>query len=78
MKKVKILYLICSVLQIVGLMMIICDLYISKALAFLPILIGIAGFAAFVKLFLLERSPVIDQIAAVAGLGIIFCWCATA
>lgn len=77
-KKLKILYVICCVLQVVGLIMIIYHELASESPVFLPILIGIAGASAFVRLFLLTRSIRRDQVSAIVSLGVILYYCAMA
>ena len=77
-KKLKTLYAICCVLQVVGLIMIICHDLSGNALTFLPILIGIAAASSFVKVFLLTISSRRDRVAAVISLGVILYYCATA
>lgn len=74
--KLNILSTLCSILQIVGLVMII---FVKQLPAFTPILIGIAGFAAIVKFLIPDAKHPLDKIlrpwAAVAGLGIIIIAC---
>lgn len=74
--KIQILSVMCSILQIVGLVLIV----LAKSLPnFTPVLIGIAGFAAIVKYFLPDAESSFEKalrpIAAVAGFGIIVIAC---
>jgi len=73
--KLTVLDVLCSFLQIASLVMIV----MAKQLpTFIPVLIGIAGFAAVVKFFLPCENPfdrILRPIAAVAGLGIIVIGC---
>jgi hypothetical protein len=74
--KIQILSVMCSILQIAGLVLIV----LAKSLPnFTPVLIGIAGFAAIVKYFLPDAElgfyKVLRPIAAFAGFGIIVFAC---
>ena len=62
---VEALSIICGILQIVGLVLIICRVA--------PVIIGVCGFAAIVKVFLPlpQNRNMLGYSAALAGLGII-------
>lgn len=77
MSKLDVLTLICSLLQILGLVLVITQP------PFAPVLIGICGFAAVVNYFMPDREgtlgPTLKKlrpIAAVCGLGLIVIACA--
>ena len=74
--KIQILSVMCSILQIVGLVLIV----LAKSLPnFTPVLIGIAGFAAIVKYFLPDTESSFNKtlrpVAALVGVGIIAIAC---
>ena len=77
--KIKALSVICSILQIIGLVIIFQRDALSD-LKFMPILVGIAGFAAVVRFFLppFKASDVenaLRPIAAIAGIIMIIFAC---
>ena len=78
--KIKIIWFICSVLQIVGFVLIVSQGF-TKGIGFVNILIGISGFAAVVKFFIEdeEKMPInfrwTTAVAAVAGFGIVVLAC---
>ena len=75
--KLKVLTVLCNILQIAGLAMII---WHKQLPTFTTVLIGIAGFAAIVKFLIPNAEGNLEKalrpIAAVAGLGIIIIACA--
>jgi hypothetical protein len=78
MNKLEVLTLICSLLQILGLI-----LAVAEPGGFTPVLIGICGFAAVVNYFMPDRTGMLGPtlkklrpIAAVCGVGLIIFACA--
>lgn len=70
--KIFLLSVVCSLLQIVGLALIIASPYLPQSIS---VIIGISGFAAIVKLFLPSKADfegkILRPAAALAGFGII-------
>lgn len=65
----EILNLICSLLQILGFVLIVVSLRISNNLA-IHTIICVSGLAAVVKLFACDKMCALNFVAALAGLGI--------
>lgn len=72
-QKLKMLSAICTVLQCVGLFLIICILSFPNFPNFFLVLLGISGFASVVHFFLPyePKGRIMRKIATFAGLGII-------
>lgn len=70
-QKIKILSIICGILQIAGLILIISQSFLSNSSA-VWVLIGVSGFAGVVQFFLpYSIGSSIARLAALSGVGII-------